>query len=200
MQNIAEFRIIGRVNKVTEHNKVAKISVANNGVDVALPQLPEQLRLIDRAAAVFQVSQFRPCICYLALWSALLHELVDSACRLRASRRQIIFQFLTNLVEGQAVTLTGRGVARREEGDALRFGGCHYTPATTRDQQAGINAALTRQTERRLGKLGATATDVAVPPALDRGEWTVRSWREGIRLACGMANFLARGLIRGDAG
>ena len=30
MQNIAEFRIIGRVNKVTEHNKVAKISVAAN--------------------------------------------------------------------------------------------------------------------------------------------------------------------------
>jgi single-strand DNA-binding protein len=30
MQNIAEFRIIGRVNKVTEHEKVAKISVAAN--------------------------------------------------------------------------------------------------------------------------------------------------------------------------
>ena len=30
MQNIAEFRIIGRVNKVTEHNKVAKLSVAAN--------------------------------------------------------------------------------------------------------------------------------------------------------------------------
>lgn len=28
MQNIAEFRIIGRVGKITEHDKVTKVSVA----------------------------------------------------------------------------------------------------------------------------------------------------------------------------
>lgn len=30
MQNIAEFQIIGRVGKITEHDKVAKVSVASN--------------------------------------------------------------------------------------------------------------------------------------------------------------------------
>lgn len=30
MQNIAEFRIIGRVSKINEHNKVTKVSVAAN--------------------------------------------------------------------------------------------------------------------------------------------------------------------------
>lgn len=30
MQNIAEFRIIGRVGKITEHDKVTKVSVAAN--------------------------------------------------------------------------------------------------------------------------------------------------------------------------
>ena len=30
MQNIAEFRIIGRVGKITEYDKVTKISVASN--------------------------------------------------------------------------------------------------------------------------------------------------------------------------
>ena len=30
MQNIAEFQIIGRVGKVTEHDKVTKVSVASN--------------------------------------------------------------------------------------------------------------------------------------------------------------------------
>lgn len=30
MQNIAEFQIIGRIGKITEHDKVTKISVASN--------------------------------------------------------------------------------------------------------------------------------------------------------------------------
>ena len=30
MQNIAEFRIIGRVGKITEHDKVTKLNVAAN--------------------------------------------------------------------------------------------------------------------------------------------------------------------------
>ena len=30
MQNIAEFRIIGRIGKITEHDKVTKVSVASN--------------------------------------------------------------------------------------------------------------------------------------------------------------------------
>lgn len=30
MQNIAEFRIIGRVGKITEYDKVTKVSVASN--------------------------------------------------------------------------------------------------------------------------------------------------------------------------